>query len=63
MSNYPDGMTSRDWAHIDGDEHHEQCPQHEDFIIGTSESNPVHECECDQYVMTDGDIALERAGL
>ena len=38
MSNYPDGMTSRDWAHIDGIEHHEDCPQYEDYDM---------DCECD----------------
>ena len=54
--NYPDGMTSRDWAYLDGGDHHEQCPQHED-------SDCDGQCECDQYVITDGDIALERAGL
>lgn len=26
MSNYPDGMTARDWRHIDGDDVRE-CPQ------------------------------------
>jgi hypothetical protein len=31
MSNYPDGMTSRDWAHIDGEEHHEECYSHPDY--------------------------------
>lgn len=27
---YPDGMTKRDWQHIDGEQHHPQCPMHED---------------------------------
>ena len=57
MSNYPDGMRSRDWAYIDGDEHHEQCPQHEDSDCDESD------CKCDQYELTAGDIALENAGL
>ncbi len=29
MSNYPPGMTSEDWRHIDGEDHHQNCPLHE----------------------------------
>tara|TARA_R100000008_G_C3539503_1_gene143961 strand:+ start:263 stop:568 length:306 start_codon:yes stop_codon:yes gene_type:complete len=32
MSNYPDGMTKRDWESIDGIEHHYLCHQHEDYV-------------------------------
>jgi hypothetical protein len=53
MSNYPDGMTSRDWAHIDGVEHHEDCPQF-DFDIY---------CECDTLYLSKEDIELEKLGL
>jgi hypothetical protein len=31
MSNYPDGMTRSDWAHIDGGDHHDDCPQSPDY--------------------------------
>ena len=54
MSNYPDGMTSRDWAHIDGIEHHEDCPQYEDYDMG---------CECDTLYPSKYDIELEKLGL
>jgi len=54
MSNYPDGMTSRDWAHIDGIEHHEDCPQYEDFDM---------DCECDTLYPSKYDIELEKLGL
>ena len=75
MSNYPDGMTSRDWAHIDGIEHHEDCPQHESFqgitianvcycdvIIG-SEDDCMCDCMCDTLYPSKEDIALEKLGL
>ena len=54
MSNYPDGMTSRDWAHIDGIEHHEDCPQHEDYDM---------DCMCDTLFLSKEDIELEKLGL
>ena len=71
MSNYPDGMTSRDWAHIDGIEHHEDCPQHEDFLCPCEESGYtineedicVCECMCDTIYPSKYDIELERLGL
>ena len=28
--NYPPGMSSRDWAHIEGGQHFPSCPAHED---------------------------------
>ena len=78
MSNYPDGMTSRDWAHIyDDDGHNPECPQHEDFqgidnssecfcgiVIGEGDC----ECDCmcdtlDPRSMSEYDIELERLGL
>ena len=54
MSNYPDGMTARHWAHIDGDEHSPECPQYEDFQ-GINNANECYcgivigedDCECD----------------
>ena len=76
MSNYPDGMTSRDWAHIDGDgdEHSAECPQYEDFqginnasecycgvVIG--EDDCECDCMCDTLVMSEYDIETERLGL
>ena len=74
MSNYPDGMTSRDWAHIDGDEHSEDCPHHEDFqginnasecfcgiVIG--EDDCECDCMCDTLGMSEYDIETERLGL
>ena len=74
MSNYPDGMSPRDWAHIDGEEHEEDCPQHEDFqginnlsecycgiVIG--EGDCECDCMCDTLVMSEYDIELERLGL
>jgi len=91
MSNYPDGMTSRDWAHLDGDEHHEECYSHPDYehFCQLKDDGLVHDdygnggvcdeehdecvdcksiecrcdCKCDQYELTDADIALENAGL
>jgi hypothetical protein len=47
MSNYPDGMTARHWAYLDGDE----CEECED------------DCTCDRQELTAEDIALENAGL
>jgi hypothetical protein len=74
MSNYPDGMSSRDWAHIEGDEHSDECPQHEDFqginnasecfcgvVIG--EDDCECDCMCDTLVMSEYDIETERLGL
>lgn len=31
MNNYPPGMTSKDWQHIDGEQHYRQCPVSEDY--------------------------------
>ena len=74
MSNYPDGMTRSDWAHIDGEEHSEVCPHHEDFqgsnnssecycgiIIG--EDDCECDCMCDTLGMSEYDIETERLGL
>ena len=75
MSNYPDGMTSRDWAHIDGIEHHEDCPYHDDFqginnasecycgIIIGEDDMCVCDCMCDTLYPSKYDIELERLGL
>ena len=79
MSNYPDGMTSRDWAHIDGIEHHEECPYHDDFQginnvgecycgvviseIGDDDDICVCDCMCDTLYPSKYDIELERLGL
>ena len=52
MSNYPDGMTSRDWAYLDGEEHPEDCPQYKDYDM---------DCECE--TLSKYDIELERLGL
>ena len=52
MSNYPDGMTSRDWAYLDGEEHPEDCPQYKDYD---------RDCECE--TLSKYDIELERLGL
>ena len=59
VSNYPDGMTSRDWAHIDGEEHHEDCSYHEDF----QGINNASECESDTLYLSKEDIELEKLGL
>ena len=48
MSNYPDGMTSRHWAYLDGGT---ECECDED------------DCTCDRQELTAEDIALENAGL
>ena len=74
MSNYPDGMTSRDWSHIDGIEHHEECPQHEDFQDLVICKDCIHDkcececvfnmdCECDTLYPSKYDIELEKLGL
>jgi hypothetical protein len=75
MSNYPDGMTSRDWAHIDGIEHHEDCPYHDDFqginnasecycgIIIGEDDMCVCDCMCDTLYPSKYDIELEKLGL
>ena len=49
MSNYPDGMTSAHWAHLDGGPECE-CDEDED------------DCTCDRELTVE-DIALEKAGL
>ena len=74
MSNYPDGMTSRDWAHIDGEEHHEDCPHHEEFQgldsssicycdVRIGEDDCLCDCMCDTLYLSKEDIELERLGL
>ena len=74
MSNYPDGMTARHWAHIDGDEHHIECP-HEEYFQGINNANECYcgivigeedcecDCMCDTLNMSKEDIELERLGL
>lgn len=42
MSNYPDGMTKKDWAYLEGGDHHEDCPHHE-YFQGIDNSS---ECYC-----------------
>ena len=59
MSNYPDGMTSRDWAHIDGEEHHEDCPYHEDF----QGINNASECYCGIVIGEDDMCAVSYTHL
>jgi hypothetical protein len=54
MSNYPDGMTSRDWAYLDGGDHHEDCLQYENF---------TEDCNCDTLYPSKEDIELEKLGL
>ena len=49
MSNYPDGMTIRDWAYLDGGP---EC-----------ECDDDDDCTCDRQELTAEDIALENAGL
>ena len=66
VSNYPDGMTSRDWAHIDGVEHHVDCPQHENSFhcedcFQDFDFDP--DCECDTLYLSKEDIELEKLGL
>ena len=74
MSNYPDGMTSRDWAHIDGVEHHEDCP-HEESFQGINNASECYcgiiigedacecDCMCDTLYPSKYDIELEKLGL
>jgi hypothetical protein len=66
VSNYPDGMTSRDWAHIDGIEHHEDCPQHENFFHCEDclqDFDFDTDCECGTLYLSKEDIELEKLGL
>ena len=51
MSNYPDGMTARHWAYLDGGPECE-CDDDDD-----------DDCTCDRQELTAEDIALENAGL
>ena len=71
MSNYPDGMTSKDWENIDGGEHHQDCPQHPDYLRPLSDIRCLKDnwedvdiyCECDTLYPSKEDIELERLGL
>ena len=29
--NYPPGMTREDWKHVDGEQHHPECPLNENY--------------------------------
>ena len=72
--NYPDGMTSKDWEHIDGEEHHQDCP-HEFYFQGIDNSSQCYcgvvigeedcecDCMCDTLYPSKEDIELERLGL
>ena len=73
---YPDGMTKRDWQHIDGAEHHEACNLNEETRAEWwLNICPRHECLCGGHVTeaqfctcecscpTKEDIELEKAGL
>ena len=55
MTNYPDGMTKEDWRHIDGDEHHDSCPAHE-------EQDVIGFCICAEIDQTLKDDAEEDDG-
>ena len=57
MSNYPDGMTSRDWAYLDSGDHHEDCPQYEDS------QDFYNDCICDTLYPSKEDVELEKLGL
>ena len=71
---YPDGMTKRDWQHIDGADHHEACNLNDETRSAWWESART-ECLCGGYVgdaqfctcecscPTKEDIELEKAGL
>ena len=74
MSNYPDGMTVRDWAYLDGGEHHEVCNLNEDtrskwYEVARSEClcggyvTDAQFCSCDCSCPTTEDIELEKLGL
>ena len=74
MSNYPDGMTSRDWAYLDGGDHHAACPHHEYFQgidnsskcycgIVVGEDDCQCDCKCDTLYPSKEDIELEKLGL
>ena len=52
MSNYPPGMTSHAWEHIEGKEHHSDCPEHED--------NDGGGCDCDRLIADAYEDAMLR---
>ena len=76
VSNYPDGMTSREGAYLDGGDHHEDCPQHEDFqgitdvsecycpsATAGGEDYCICDCICDTLYPSKEDEELEKLGL
>lgn len=54
--NYPDGMTQEHWARIDGENHFETCPRHEDHDDVTRKD----ECICNEIDQGHKDDAAER---
>ena len=67
MSNYPDGMTKRDWSHLDGRDHHEDCPENLDFdhthCVLQGDRCVSCECCCEELYPSKYDIELEKLGL
>lgn len=71
MSNYPDGMTKRDWEYLDGRDHHEDCPENLDFDHDPPDACCEHDkngrcgcgCRCEELYPSKYDIELEKLGL